>query len=522
MKIALCIYGKYNNRLSPTSGDEGFNYIYEQLLSKYSQIDVFIHSWDIDLQDKITNKYKKWLRDSSFENQIDFNITIKNHNIDESVFQFPGQQNFRTISNSLSFFYSRAQAIKLKRKYEQNNSIIYDSVIVTRFDTGQMDKYNGYQPWKVSELVYDPEADMNYIYSAMWNQLNDGFADMWFYSSSANIDILATMYEKSLEYYKKDSEYLSMIQKGLPDSNPTNIFSNEVLSSNKSKKLKKFKEFEGHNNHLIHKYFMIDSGLYKKSKYVGNMSTKVCSVMYSHTDYSDVWPCYFQQKEKHCPVIGPKFIFINKYSEEVPTDYEQIIYDENKSYPEKIHSCLQILKNRGFEVCLFEHEDMILYKDVDFIQLKQAIETVLKPSTKNFPRNGLDSIRLIKASQCYSFRSINNQNIKRMLPFSKWLYSVQPTIWKIDKFSELMGDNFGDSIWELEISAQKTIRKKGIKCGYLHSHGRKAGLHHWDNAIYPYVATAIVKGKWNMLEYADILSPILKAYNVSPDKRGTV
>lgn len=518
-KIALCLYGKFNNRLLPTSGIEGFEYIKEKIL-KGRNVDIFIHSWDIESQSQIEQVYYDNIVTSLFEKQKNFNDVITAENIKESNFSPPGNQSFRTIANSLSFFYSRGRSIELKKEHEEKINSKYDIVICSRFDLGQIDKYNGYQAYKTSEIIFDENLDMNYIYSAMWDQLNTGYADMWFYSSSKNMDTLTEMYKRSHSYYRLESQYVKVLTTGWPDSSATDDFSNELFKNEKTTNLKTFAASEAHNNHIIHKWFFIDSGLYEKTKFPGTLSSKVCSVLYSHSDYSDVWPLYFGQNQKHSKVLGPKFLFVNKQMNNVSEDYEQIIYDETKSYPEKLIFCLSKLKERGFEVCLFEHEDMVLYEDIRFNEIKTAINLTLKGKGKFF-RSGFDSIRLIKASGAYSIKLPQMHSLFWMLPISKWLFSVQPTIWKIDSFIKMLSPHIGDSIWELEVRAQKTCRKLKLKCGYMHDNGRKSGLHHWDNSIYPYVATAIVKGKWNISEYKEILSPLLKKYGIDLLKRGS-
>ena len=45
-------------------------------------------------------------------------------------------------------------------------------------------------------------------------------------------------------------------------------------------------------------------------------------------------------------------------------------------------------------------------------------------------------------------------------------------------------------------------------------------MSHWDSKVYPYVATAIVKGKWNYSEYESELSSLHKEYNVDKNIRG--
>lgn len=517
-RIALCLYGKFNNRLSESSGIDGFDVIFKNILSG-RQVDIFIHSWDIQSQAMIQKLYSKYVISSVFEPQIDFKIVMDSQKIKESDFSFPGNQSFRTIENSLSFFYSRGKSIQLKTDHENSCGFIYDIVICSRFDLGQMDKYNGYQAYKTSEIVFDDGLDMQFIYSALWDQLNIGYADMWFYSSSENMNLLGEMYTRALSYYNLNSDYVKTLTTGWPDSSSDDDFSNEIFKINKKSNLKKYLPHEAHNNHIIHKWFFIDSGLYAKSKFLGNLSTRVCSVVYSHSDYSDIWPLYFEQSKLHSRTIGPKFLFVNKHMTNIPSDYSQIVYDDNQSYPNRLIHCLSELKLRGFEVCLFEHEDMVLYNDVSYSNIKQAINLTLKGKGK-FLRSGFDCIRLIKASNSYSIKLPGFDSIFWMLPFSKWLFSVQPTIWKIDSFIKMLSFHKNDNIWQLETKAQKTCRKLKFKCGYLHSKGKKSGKHHWDNSIYPYVATAIVKGKWNFSEYSDILKPLLKKLGIDENKRG--
>ena len=271
MKIAICLHGKYNNRLSPYSGDNGGKYLKEIIFDQYRnyEIDVFIHSWDSDLGVRITKIYQKFLKKSVFEAQIDFKEIILRSGIDDQLFNPPNQQQFRTCANSLSFFYSRKMAIELKTNYEKENGFKYDAVITSRFDLGQIDHYNGSHPYKVSEINFNPEFNMNHIYSAMWDQLNCGYADQWFYSNSENIDKIAGLYEKSLEYFLPNSNYIKALS-NWPDSNSGDEFSNEFFKSQdfKSKNPYQYKIENAINNHAMYKWFFIDLKLYSLSRFV--------------------------------------------------------------------------------------------------------------------------------------------------------------------------------------------------------------------------------------------------------------
>jgi hypothetical protein len=49
---------------------------------------------------------------------------------------------------------------------------------------------------------------------------------------------------------------------------------------------------------------------------------------------------------------------------------------------------------------------------------------------------------------------------------------------------------------------------------------KRRGLYHYDSFVYPYVATAINKGKWNLNEYTEELNPIFEEYGINPFERG--
>ena len=51
---------------------------------------------------------------------------------------------------------------------------------------------------------------------------------------------------------------------------------------------------------------------------------------------------------------------------------------------------------------------------------------------------------------------------------------------------------------------------------------KKRGLFHYDSLVWPYIATAINKGKWNTSEYSQELDALSKEYNVNLSERGTV
>ena len=78
------------------------------------------------------------------------------------------------------------------------------------------------------------------------------------------------------------------------------------------------------------------------------------------------------------------------------------------------------------------------------------------------------------------------------------------------------------NIWELEVKSQKAVKKLKLKAGFSYRKGAKRGVHHYDNDVYPYIATAIVKGKWNLREYQDELGTLLRQFDINPNARGFI
>lgn len=273
MKIALCLYGYYNNKADNNAGDKGFAYIKDKVLrhSNAHEIDIFFHTWDVQNSSKIYSQYNPIIHE--IEIQKDFNIVMSENDINQSKidagFNRPTSK-YKTcaIDKSLSFFYSRTQALRMAFKHAKDNDFVYDCVIAARFDLGHRSTWHlGYH---VSQMDFDPNLDMNYIYSAMWMQLNAGYADQWFFSNQENMELLANMYEDSLDYFKYGSEYQKAITNNWIDSDANNPTSNEFLKDKAIRKsTKSYPIWQMVNNHIIHKWHFIKTGLYEKSKFIG-------------------------------------------------------------------------------------------------------------------------------------------------------------------------------------------------------------------------------------------------------------
>lgn len=238
----------------------------------------------------------------------------------------------------------------------------------------------------------------------------------------------------------------------------------------------------------------------------------IANVLYTHSDYSDVWNVFFEQQKTMNNLFEKNYVFLDKYSEKIPNNYIQILYDDSKNYTQRILDCFAQIDLP--KVFMFQHEDMFLYKEPDVSQLIKYFDYI------NDKSKNIDFIKLIKSGNDISKQTDFDNTLYKISLKSDWIFSIQPSIWNTKRFIELLNHHKKDNIWEFELNAQKTCKKMKINGFYSYDKGEKRGLNHWDNNIYPYVATAIVKGKWNFQEYQTELTEILGKCNINPDIRG--
>jgi hypothetical protein len=234
-------------------------------------------------------------------------------------------------------------------------------------------------------------------------------------------------------------------------------------------------------------------------------------VLYTHTDYKDVWPVIFGQTNKYLP-LNKKIIFVDKFDESIDSSYTQIYYDDKLSYTDRVRSCLEKVTD---DLILFFHEDMPLYADPD--------NEILNQFTSLVKEGKADFIRLIKAGVDEMFIPSGIHSDLVECPENS-LFSIQPTITTTKKLKDIFSDFPNLNIWQFESNVSDScIRRQYTKC-YMASKEfeTKRGLYHWNSDIFPYVATAIVKGRWNCAEYNLELNELFERYNIDKNKRGVI
>ena len=221
------------------------------------------------------------------------------------------------------------------------------------------------------------------------------------------------------------------------------------------------------------------------------------NIVYSHSEYFDVLDIFLEQQKKFG--IEKILIFSDK---KFNNENEHFIYDKNHTYTERLINCLDKVKE---DVVLYQHEDMFLYKEPNISTLKKYMD-YLSNSKYSF-------IRLSRTGNC----DLKNcaENLYEINPSSPDFFAVQPTIWKRKDFISFLSDAGPKNIWDLELTSSKI--KHNIK-GLMHYANESPRGGHFDSSIWPYIATAIIKGDWNFREYNKELSDIAKINQTKRDK----
>ena len=225
-------------------------------------------------------------------------------------------------------------------------------------------------------------------------------------------------------------------------------------------------------------------------------------LVYTHSDYSWVWKYWHKQTDNFLQDFD-KICLLNSNSS-FRDDYLVIKYNDELTYKNRVLSCLNDIDDN--EIVLFCHEDMFLYKKPNFEIIDEYINLI-----KN------DNCELIKLIRAFENLDKSNLHEKLFKNPDKQLFSIQPTLIKVKTLKHIYKTVPGENIWEFEANTSKKYLKDLISlCSFDPDVDKKRGKFHYDSSVYPYICTAVIKGKWNFKEYKKELFEIFynKKFNI--------
>lgn len=233
------------------------------------------------------------------------------------------------------------------------------------------------------------------------------------------------------------------------------------------------------------------------------MVNDMIQVVYTNSNCNDVFTPFYNQNKKHCKL---PLCVISDYDIDADIDgfYK---YSNNDPYYEV---WVNAVKQFNSEYFIYLQEDFFLYDDV-----KEDILEIYKNQLKN---SDYSFVRLLKSGKLGTKKLY--ENLYEIESTNENIFSMQATIWKTEDYIKLM-DYVGSAGWlETDADYRNRMIELNMKGLYHFDNEPKIGTNHHDSNVYPYIATAVVKGKWNFKEYKSKLLPILEKDNIDYNIRG--
>jgi hypothetical protein len=239
-----------------------------------------------------------------------------------------------------------------------------------------------------------------------------------------------------------------------------------------------------------------------------------CVIINTVSSCSDLWEICLSQLEKHFP-NNKVYIFTDK-DDKLFDKYRVIIYDSNLDFRTQYLNCLKSVTE---SYCLIMNDDYILYDKVNDTEIKNLVDILINDNQISF----------IRFAKGYNFTEVNYKDKLFFLDLNKpFFYSQTAGIWNTESLLKIhdicppSGIGRKNNEPQLEVIANDVCRNLNMSGLYHYDNEKKRGLYHYDSNIFPYIASALVSGKWNMSEYRIELTPLLDQFKIDIEKRGII
>jgi hypothetical protein len=238
-----------------------------------------------------------------------------------------------------------------------------------------------------------------------------------------------------------------------------------------------------------------------------------CIFLYSHSDYSDIWPLTFGQINKHIDLSNVDIYFcVNKLNDyKINEKIKVIFYDDTLYYIKRI---LYATLKLNYDYILFIHDDWVITNNFNNNYVSDLIK-IMKDS-------GLLHVRSYAAwGGEYNQENIkinyNNINLTNIPNDAGYFISLQPGIWDMNLFRELyMFDCINGSKLEIASNSNYEFKRTKYNKFFYETNANIAE----KSVLFPHIHT-IAYGKWAFSndKYGQ-LHNLLKEYNIDYKPRG--
>lgn len=227
---------------------------------------------------------------------------------------------------------------------------------------------------------------------------------------------------------------------------------------------------------------------------------------YTHTNVKDLHEAYFKRLDKYFPSLKNNFVTCNENINYA----ECIIYNDSDKHSIQMINALNKIKT---DYVIYAQEDYILFDYVKENEIQSLVDTM--QSDANIP-----FIRLIQSGLGNVTEKYNDE-LAYLDYNDAYYFSTQITIWRKDILIEMYKRADVEKLTDTEVQKVQHLRDISTKGLFTLKKGNQVGGH-FNSYYYPYIATAVVKGKWNYNEYQNELGDFFNEFNIIPFDRGIV
>ena len=249
------------------------------------------------------------------------------------------------------------------------------------------------------------------------------------------------------------------------------------------------------------------------------MLPKFSIVVNTNSLASDVWPIFFSNLENNfldlLSIKKPKVYVFTDDCSEVPESYKSVLYNKEDAFRTQYLKCLKEVQE---QFLLYLNEDYILYDKVDVEKFNKCLKQLEKNQDVSF-------VKFTRGPNITDKKL--SDNLFYLSHDKPFFYSQTAAIWRKDvlqKIHEIGPDSHigmkGVTHGHFEVHANQVCRDLNLKGVVAYNNEPMRGECHYDSCVFPYTASAVVKGKWNLKEYSKELFPLLLTHKINLSDRG--
>jgi hypothetical protein len=233
----------------------------------------------------------------------------------------------------------------------------------------------------------------------------------------------------------------------------------------------------------------------------------VAQIAYTNSNCQDLWEMFIKQNRKHTKM--PLYMISDKLIDGLEPE-NQFIYQNSDPY---YQVWINAVQKFGGEYFIYLQEDFVLYGDVNQEKIDEYVEFL-----KNNPQYSF--VRLLRSGSLYNNKL--SDTLYEIESTNMNVFAMQTTIWRASDYIRLIGLVKAHGWLETDGDYRDKMIALNMQGVYHYNGEEMGGLMHNNTNVYPHMATALIKGKWDMSEYGNQLNKVLPEYNIDANKRGVL